>query len=161
MLVLLFELGEERCAIDSSVVIEVRPLAGLRPWPGAPAGIAGVLNFRGTPIPVIDLAERAIGRPAERRLSTRLVVVTAPAAGESTRLVGLIAERATATARYDANDFAWLHIEGDPARSLGPVATDARGLLQLIDMRQLVRTFVRGVPATIPEAACPSPTSTN
>ena len=161
MLVLQFELGEERYAIDSRVVLEVLPLGRLRQWPSAPEGIAGLVDVDGSLVPVFDLATLRLGRPAERRLSTRLLVVTAPVQQKATQVIGLIAERATTTARCDADDFAWLSIDGEPADSLGPVATDEQGLLQLIDMQQLVRTFGRSMPAAIQEAPCPSPTSSS
>ena len=61
-----------RC--PASRVVEVLPLMNLKRVPGAPAGLAGVLNFHGTPVPVIDLNQMALGEPAARRLSTRIIL---------------------------------------------------------------------------------------
>ena len=136
MLVLLFELGADRYAIDIGHVIEVLPLVDFRHLPQAPHGVAGLFDFRGTPIPALDLTQLTLGRPAEYRLSTRIIVVHDADAG-GTQLVGLIAERATETARREPAEFVWPGVANDRAPYLGPVATDARGLLQLVDVKQL------------------------
>ena len=159
MLVLLFELGDDRYAIDVSQVLEVLPLVDLRRLPQAPDGVAGLFDFRGTPVPVIDLTALTLGRPAQRRFSTRIIVVTGPDNGDS-HLLGLIAERATETASRAATDFVWPGVTGDHAQYLGPVATDERGLLQLVDVRQLLPAAARNLlftPAL--KASWPSPTS--
>lgn len=137
MLVLLFELGTDRYALDVSRVLEVLPLVELR-RPQALGGVAGVFDFRGVPVPVIDLAQLTLGRPSEQRMSTRIIVVR-DSDGDESRLLGLIAERATETARRPATDFVRSNMANDQARYLGPVATDARGLLQLVDVGYLLR----------------------
>ena len=160
MLVLLFELGADRYALDTSEVIEVLPLVLLRRLPDAPNGVAGVFDFRGTPVPAIDLAQLTVGHPARARLSTRIIVVNAPAEGGQVRMLGLIAERATTVVRRDAAEFVWIRIDDDQSRYLGPVATDERGLLQLVDLRQLLRTFGRSLSSvSVMDPSCLSPTS--
>jgi chemotaxis-related protein WspB len=56
MLFLLFQLGEERYALDTSHVAEVLPLVAITPIPQAPTGVAGLFNYRGAPVPAIDLS---------------------------------------------------------------------------------------------------------
>ena len=160
MLVLLFELGTDRYALDTSRVIEVLPLVNLRRLPDAPEGMAGVFDFRGMPVPAIDLVQLTLGRPAEPRLSTRIIVVSTPPEAGALRMFGIIAERATTAARRNADEFVWVRIDDDRSRYLGPVATDERGLLQLIDLRQLLRTY-SGNLSFVPlmDASCLSPTS--
>jgi chemotaxis-related protein WspB len=139
VLALLFELGNDRYALDTANVIEVLPLVHLRQLSAAPSAVAGVFDFRGTPVPAIDLAQLTLGRPAEPRLSTRIIVVSTSAEGGGARTIGLIAERATTAARRDASEFVWIRVDDDQSRYLGPVATDERGLLQLVDLGQLLR----------------------
>ena len=97
MLFLLFQLGQDRYALDAGQVTEVLPLVEIKQVPQAPPGVAGVFDFRGAPVPVIDLSQLALGRPAQRRLSTRLIVVHHRDEGGEQRLLGLIAEMATET----------------------------------------------------------------
>ena len=143
MLFLLFQLGQDRYALDASQIAEVLPLVGITHIPQAPAEVAGVFNYRGAPVPAIDLSQLTMGRPAQIRMSTRIVLVNYPGGSGETRLLGLIAEKVTATVRRDPADFVASSVANDRAPYLGSVATDADGLLQWIDMATLLPAAVR------------------
>ena len=143
VLFLLFHLGEERYALDTGQIAEVLPLVGIRQIPHAPHAVAGVLNHRGAPVPVIDLCQLTMGRPAQRRLDTRIVVVHHCGDNGTTRLLGLIAERATETLRLDAAGFNPSGITNAATPFLGPVTTHARGLVQRIEVNQLLPPSLR------------------
>jgi chemotaxis-related protein WspB len=138
MLFLLFELGKDRYALDVRQIAEVLRLLAIKQVPRAPTAMKGLFNYRGTPVPVVDLNELTMGRPSARRLSTRLVLVHYPDPAGGTRLLGLIAEKATQTARHEASAFTASPITNAGASYLGPVVTDAQGLLQWIDVRTLL-----------------------
>jgi chemotaxis-related protein WspB len=138
MLFLLFELGNDRYALDVRQIAEVLPLLGVKQIPKAPQALTGLFNYRGAPVPVIDLSQLTLGRPAARRLSTRIVLVHYPDQAGATHLLGLIAEKATQTARHEPSDFVASGVTNAGAPYLGPVATDRRGLLQWIDVRTLL-----------------------
>lgn len=145
MLFILFELGTDRYALDAGQVAEVLPLTRIKQVPQAPAGVAGVLNYRGAPVPVIDLSEMMLGRPAQRRLSTRIILARYPEAGGDTRLLGLIAEKATESMRREAADFVASGVTNEEAAYLGPVASDGHGLVQWIEVKNLLSAPVREV----------------
>jgi len=145
MLFILFQLGRDCYARDASQVVEVLPLVQVKKIPRAPAGVAGVFTYRGAPVPVIDLSELALGRPAHARLSTRLLLVHYPDATGTKRLLGLIAEKATETMRREAGDFVASGVKSDGAPYLGPVAHDARGLIQWVEVDKLLPASVREV----------------
>jgi len=140
MLYLLFQLGGERYVLEANQVVEVLPLVEARPIPRAPAGVAGVFNYRGAPVPLIDLSELALGRPSQQWLSTRIVLV------RSTEfLVGLITERATETLRCDPADFVASPINAAGAPYLGAVASDDQGLLQRLELDRLLTHELRAL----------------
>jgi len=143
MLFLVFELARDRYVLDVSQVAEVLPLVAIKQIPQAPPAVAGILNYRGMPVPVIDVSQLTLGRPAARRLSTRIVLVHYPDSEGHTRLLGLIAERATQTVRREETDFVASGVTSDGASYLGPVAPDARGLLQWLEPRTLLPASVR------------------
>jgi chemotaxis-related protein WspB len=145
MLFLLFELANDRYAVDVGDIAEVLPLVHLKRLPQAPAGIAGVFNYHGSPVPAIDLSALTLGRPAESRLSTRLILVRYPDDSGETRLLGLIAEHATDTMRRPADDFVASGVAADQAPYLGPVATDASGVVQWIRPGALLPPALRAV----------------
>jgi chemotaxis-related protein WspB len=145
MLLLLFQLDEDRYALDARQVAEVLPLVTITPIPQAPTGVAGLFNYRGTPVPAIDLSQLAIGRPAHSRLNTRIVVVHYPDAHGNTHLLGLVAEKATETVRREPEDFLASGVTNHRAPYLGSVARDARGLMHWVDLQTLLPESVRGV----------------
>jgi chemotaxis-related protein WspB len=138
MLFLLFELGKDRYALDVRQIAAVLPLVGVKQIPKAPQAMNGLFNYHGAPVPVVDLSQLTLGRPSARRLSTRIVLVHYPDQAGRTHLLGLIAERATQTARHEASDFVASGVTNSGAPYLGPVVTDARGLVQWIDVRRLL-----------------------
>jgi chemotaxis-related protein WspB len=145
MLFLLFELNEDRYALDTAEVIEVLPLVGLKEIPQSPTGVAGLFNYRGEPVPVVDVCEMLLGRPARALLSTRLILVRYPDGNGAGRLLGLIVEKATRTLRREPGDFVDGGIASDDAPCLGSVATDERGVIQRVDPRKLLSEAVRDV----------------
>jgi chemotaxis-related protein WspB len=138
MLFLVFELGKDRYALDVRQVAAVMPLVGVKQIPRAPQAMNGLFNYRGTLVPVLDLSQLTLGKPSARRLSTRMVLVHYPDENGVTHLLGLIAERVTQTARHEASDFKPSGVTNAGAPYLGPVVTDASGLLQWIDVRTLL-----------------------
>jgi chemotaxis-related protein WspB len=150
MLFLLFQLGEDRYALDTGRVVEVLPLVAITPIPKAPAGVAGLFNYHGAPVPAIDLSQLTMGVPARGRLNTRIVLVHYPDGRGKTHLLGLIAEKVTETVRREPADFVASGVTTDRAPYLGPVATDARGVLQWIDVEWLLPASVRDVLFTRP-----------
>ena len=152
MLFLVFELARDRYVLDVSRIAEVLPLLAIKQIPQAPPAVAGVLNYRGAPVPVIDLSQLTLGRPAERRLSTRIVLVHYPDARGGTQLLGLIAEKATHTVRREETDFIASGVTSEGAAYLGPVAPDAHGLLQWLDAGTLLPASVRDMLFRQPKA---------
>jgi chemotaxis-related protein WspB len=152
MLFILFTLDSERYVIDATQVERVMSLTPQSPpktIPGAPSWVAGVLDHEGTPLPVIDLPALALGRPAAQLMSTRVVLVRYPHAGE-VRLLALLLEGATRTIRLAAETFHNAGIDLPHARYLGPVASEAGGLVQWIRVEHLLPDDVKAL--LFPEA---------
>ena len=84
MLCLLFQIGDERYALEAKHAVEVIPFLNLRRIPGTPRGVAGIFNYRGRPVPAVDLCELTLGQPARERLSTRIIVVSYAGPGAAT-----------------------------------------------------------------------------
>lgn len=130
MLFLLFQLGKDRYALEANRVVEVVPLVNFKKLPRAPNGVAGVFNYRGRPVPAVDLSQLTIGQPAKERLSTRIIVVNYPDRQGHKHLLGLVAEHATDVLRSDAQQFVESGIQLQSAPYLGPVLMDKKGPIQ-------------------------------
>jgi chemotaxis-related protein WspB len=138
MLFFLFRMGDDRYALDALQIAEVLPLVEAKKLPQAPAGVAGIIDYHGAPVPLIDLSELALGRPSQRRLGSRIILVHYPDHTGTKRLLGLLAERATELMRRDPADFVDSGVGNSPAPYLGQVSTDARGMVQRINISQLI-----------------------
>lgn len=140
MLFLKFRIGGEDYALDAPQIVDILPLLEVTRVPKAPAGIAGLINYRGTPVPVVDLSELMLGRPAHSHISTRLILVR-----YGGHLLGLIAERATETMRRDAGSFIESGIASDAAPYLGPVTQDGNRLVRWIKAQNLLPPAISSV----------------
>jgi chemotaxis-related protein WspB len=158
MLILLFQLGKDRYALEANRVVEVVPLLSLTKIPQAPKGVAGMFVYRGRAVPAVDLCELTIGSPARERLSTRIIVVDYSEASGRSQLLGLIVERATGMMRRDARDFMDAGLRAATAPFLGPVLTDDRGVIQLLHAQKLLPENVRDL-VFAPSVLWPSPPS--
>jgi chemotaxis-related protein WspB len=147
MLFLIFHLDQDRYALDAAEVVEVLPFGPLKALPNTPAWVAGVFSYHGQPVPVIDLSSLALGRPAARRLSTRMVLVRYPLADaqNGSRLLAIVVEQATRTMRRDPADFTASGVATPQARYLGPVASDPAGLVQWIRVQGLLPDHVKAM----------------
>jgi chemotaxis-related protein WspB len=145
MLFILFQIGADRYALPASNIIEVLPLMNLKRVPRAPVGVAGVLNYRGVPVPVIDLNELTLAVPAARRLSTRIILVKYPLESQHPHPLGLVAEHATNMIQRSVEDFVETGVESEDASYLGRVALDVGGLIQWIEVERLLTTEIRDV----------------
>jgi chemotaxis signal transduction protein len=66
--------GGHAYGIPVRAVVEVTRMVALSPLPDAPEWVAGVLDLRGLPVPVVDLARR-LGRLSRTPVLERRIVV--------------------------------------------------------------------------------------
>lgn len=145
MLFLLFQLGPDRYALEARRVVEVVPFAALKSLPQAPAGVAGILNYRGCAVPVVDLSELTLAKRVEERLTTRIIVVRHPDASGRARLLGFLAEHATETLQTDPSRFVEPGVKLGAAPFLGPLLMDANGPIQWVHEQHLLPEPMRQV----------------
>ena len=153
MLFLLFQMGKDRYALEASRVVEVLPMLALKQLPQSPNGFAGLFNYHGRPVPVLDLCQLTIGQPAAERLSTRIILIHCPDGRGRQRLLGLIAEHATEMLRRNPRDFVDPGFKSKDAPYLGPVLLDPKGAIQWIHEQHLLSEHVRNVLFAEPEPA--------
>jgi chemotaxis-related protein WspB len=123
----------------------VLPLLDVKRIPRTPPAIAGAIAYRGQTVPVIDLCQLALGRPARSRLSTRTVLVRRGGPAGTDNLLGLIAERATRTFSADPAAFHPSGVNNAEARYLGPVTRGPDGMIQRVEIDELLTPAMRAV----------------
>lgn len=70
-----FRLAEEEYSVDIMSVREIRGWTRATPLPHAPAHVRGVINLRGTVLPVVDLSVRLGMAPVEGDARNVIIVV--------------------------------------------------------------------------------------
>jgi len=143
MLFLLFHIGKDRYALEARRVVEVLPLLELKEVPQAPPGLAGLINYRGEPVPVVDVTLLAVGRRSSEKFSTRIIVVRCESLEGSPHLLGLIAEQATETLSRKPHEFLSTGLGNVERPYLGPVLMDPAGPIQWIHEDRLLTSNVR------------------
>jgi len=136
MLFVIFRLGPERYALEAARVIEVIPRLPLRPQPGAPDFVAGLLNFRGKAVPVLDLGVLTLGVPCAAQLSTRILLIQYILKDGAKRLLGLIAEEVTDAVKKEPDQF--VSVAAGQAPYLGKIALEEGGIVQCIVPERLL-----------------------
>lgn len=139
MLMLLFYVGDDLYALDSSQVVEVIPRVILRKIHHAPEYVAGLFNYRGGIVPVIDLCHLIQGKPSRSHLSTRIIMVNYVAKDNTRRCFGLMAERVTET--LNKPDTIWVDNGAQtdkPYPYLGGIIMDEKGMIQHIRLEYLL-----------------------
>ncbi len=72
---LAFRLGAELFALDVAQVREILDFTTITKVPRSPAFMRGVINVRGSVVPVVDLSVKFDTAPTEKTLDTRIVVM--------------------------------------------------------------------------------------
>lgn len=127
MLAVCCRVGDSLWGFDAHDVETIVPSVGLRPVPGAPPAVSGLLHYHGGLLPVVDLGVLAGGGPCRDLLGTRILVLR-----RARGAIGLRAERVVDTIELDPSSFERPPIDSPAARWLGSIATDGGGLLQLV-----------------------------
>lgn len=138
MLFILFKLGKERYALEAAHVLEVIPRLPLRPQPGTPDYVAGIFNYHGVVVPVLNLGTLTLGAPCLERLSTRIILVDYTLENGARKVLGLIAEAVTDAVKKKPSDFVAAGVEAGRSPYLGKIAIDEGGMVQCVLPKHLL-----------------------
>ncbi|WP_242039593.1 chemotaxis protein CheW [Anabaena sphaerica] len=139
---LLFQINNQRYAIASQQIVEVIPLVNLTKLPHTPEYFAGVFNYRGRIIPVIDLCQLMGNQSCVEHLSTRIILINhwdRDATEESTpHIMGLMAQRVIETLQKSDIDLVEVDIQIDKPPYLGKMIVDEQGMIQCLHVEYLL-----------------------
>jgi len=148
--ILVFVLGPEEYGVDILKVQEIRGYEKVTPIPAAPDYLKGVVNLRGTIVPVIDL--RVKFSMPEPRYDERTVVVVLRV---ENRVIGIVVDGVSDVVQVASADL-------KPAPQLGAVVDSSflAGLATL-DGRMIllvdIERFLSSAELKLLEAVAPSP----
>jgi chemotaxis-related protein WspB len=119
MLMLLFQAGNRRYALNTQQVVEVLPWASLYPAAGQAVGqaaIAGLLNYHCNLVSVIDLGQMIHQIPSRPHYGSRIILVSAAVIPgfETAKWVGLLADRVVDTQAISPDMLSPMHEPSAP-----------------------------------------------
>ena len=136
MLLLLFKIENGRYALDIKQIVEIAPLVKLKKIPVAPDFVAGLMNYRGEGVPVIDLGKLIDDVPAKNNFSTRVIIVENPFKGHQDKYIGLIASTVTETIKTDLTKAPSTGVLMDKSLYKGDEAPDTEDMIQWFDLKK-------------------------
>jgi chemotaxis-related protein WspB len=143
MKLLIFHIGADRYGLRLRDVVRVLPLLELKHLPLAPESVAGLMDFHGQSVPVIDLC-RISGLPtAADHFDTRIIIVHYRTPEGAEHQLGLRAERVLGVQDVKQEQMNESGVRAAPF--LGQVASDAQGMLQLVELEQLLPASLRAL----------------
>ncbi|MEA5577158.1 chemotaxis protein CheW [Anabaena sp. UHCC 0451] len=142
MLMLLFQINNQRYAIASQEIVEVIPLVNLTKLSHTPEYFAGVFNYRGRIIPVIDLCQLMSNQSSQEHLSTRIILINhwdRDATEKSApHIMGLMAQRVIETLQKSDIDLVDVDIQIDKPPYLGKMIVEEQELIQCLNVEYLL-----------------------
>jgi len=97
---LTFVLGAEQYGVEILKVQEIKGYSAITPIPNTPSHIKGVINLRGTVVPVVDLRAKFSLESAEYNKFTVIIVVTV---GE--KVIGMLVDAVSDVLDIPASEF--------------------------------------------------------
>ncbi len=138
MLLLLFETGNGRFALDSSEVVEIIPLLKLKKIPSSPGYISGIINYHSEAVPILDLCALTEGIPCKKVYSTRIILVYYPLTDGGKKLIGLIAEKVTDVVRSHLREKQSSGVFIDEALNANISQSGSEEMVQWFDVAQMI-----------------------
>jgi purine-binding chemotaxis protein CheW len=150
---LVFKLGSEEYGVDILKVQEIRGYEKVTPIPRSPDYLKGVVNLRGTIVPVIDLRIR-FGMPDPKYDSLTVVIVLRIAG----RIVGAVVDAVSDVVRLAENEIREAPKLGAMVDSsyLSGVATQGERMILALDIEKLLSAAEMNL---LGEAAAAAPSS--
>jgi chemotaxis-related protein WspB len=137
MLVLTFQVDRDRFALDISQVHEIVPCVRLQPVACSPSWLAGVFNYRGQVVPVIDLHRLVKAGECPVHLSTRIILVP-HMFDHQKRLLGLLAARVADVREIQLPALMPTRLASPGHPDPGPVIVDGQEILHLVELDRLL-----------------------
>lgn len=133
-----FTIDKDRYLLEAKDIIEIVPFADLKRIQKAPPYVAGLLNYRGETVPVIDVCYLMNDKPCEQKLSSRIALVNyANDKGNSAR-IGLLMERLTEIVQFNESDFSDSGVNLKEHSYLDKVVIENNSIVQLVDIRKII-----------------------
>ena len=105
MLMLIFHASKDKYCCSCDHVVQIIPKVTLKIVPHLSQKVAGMLNYAGKSIPVIDFSVLMGGDPCKNSMHTRIIILNNPNLKSSVDTLAILAEKVIETKELDVNQF--------------------------------------------------------
>lgn len=120
---LTFFMGDEEFGVNILSVQEIRGWDPVTPIPNAPRHVVGVMNLRGTVVPIVDL-RRCFAMPKVQYTEQTVVIILSVQAGpQHKKIIGVVVDAVSDVYNFDLNS-----IQPSPELSQSEQAQYVKGL---------------------------------
>lgn len=137
-MILLFSVNGDSYGIDVHDVIEVLPSVMLKHFPHGPEHVAGLMNYRGQAVPVIDLTLLMSAHASRDRISSRIIMTNYVNEEDVSHLLGFLIEKITETVKIPDHAFARSGVKTNDAPFLADIAIHAGTMVQIVDIKKVL-----------------------
>lgn len=144
---LTFVLGEESYGVDILRVQEIKGWSPVTRIPNTPEYLRGVLNLRGTIVPIIDMRMRFSMETAEYTPIT-VVIVVSVRSGDKERILGIVVDAVSDVLNVDAEQVKPAPDFGSTVNTeyLSGLVTVGEQMVMLLDIdKMLTESEIRGL----------------
>lgn len=137
MLLVLFKVKDEQYALETAWIKEIIPALEMKEIVGTDKYIAGIIDYHGKALPIVDLTELTCGEKSKILLGTRIIIMKLPCEGRES-LVGLLAEGVTDIIKIKEEYIQDTGIVPEGAPHLGKVIKYKDEIIQCIHAEHLI-----------------------
>lgn len=136
MLMLQVFVGDDRFTVDYELIVGVFPKVILKHIPHSSPAVIGLMNYEGTPIPVIDFSYLVERRFSRESLHSRIIIL-ARQTPEHRQVIGLLAEGVTEMVNYEIADFKGSGLKLKQLPFINGIMSAEGGVIQHIEVEGL------------------------
>ncbi len=144
MLFLQFDINNELYAINVDQIKEIIPYVKITGILNSPDYISGMINFRGTIIPVVDISFIVSGKKAQVLLSSRIVIVNIKH-NNIVHQIGILTEKATEIKKYEDKDFQPIEINSEIIGYIENIKIIDNTMLKILNINRLLQNQLQDI----------------
>lgn len=152
-----FFVDDDKYVIPAREIIEIVPFVPLKSAPGLPDYLAGLMNYHGDSVPVIDLCRLFIKRPCRKKLSTRIIMLSRKNADDRQMMLGFLVEKSTEMISINEDSFKPQQMKNPDTPTNGPVAVYEEFLVEKVSIEdvfnKLDKRLFAGAESAVGESA--------
>ena len=131
---MLVRVQAQRYAVAATRIVQVLPTLEWRTVPGTSRETLGLVDYHARPVPLVDLSLVLGGAPTPLSMGSRILIL------DGIRL-GVLVEQVLGTWHRDPSGAAAPHDRPLDAPYLGPILSDSGGMIQHIEVDQLLAAY--------------------